>query len=54
MIIDPVPFIHDTFFDVPDLADTNLSPVYGNLKFSFMICVIDSPQVYCRIHFNCP
>lgn len=45
MIINPVPFIHDTFFDVPDLQ-IQISAQSMEILKVFLYDVIDSPQVY--------
>lgn len=45
MIINPVPFKHDTFFDVPDLQ-IQISAQSMEIYKVFLYDVIDSPQVY--------
>lgn len=45
MIINPVPFIHDTFFDVPDLQ-IQISAQSMEILKVFLYDVIDSPRVY--------
>lgn len=45
MIINPVPFIHDTFFDIPDLQ-IQISAQSMEILKVFLYDVIDSPQVY--------